>query len=86
MYPTNKTDELLQFKKQYEDFVIEGSFKDMYQEQKAERNKNISTKTTWIPHGFFRKINDFGDVEFFGCFIDGRLKGKCWKSLAGGKF
>ena len=36
------------------------------------------------PHGFCRVINANGDVEFFGCFLHGRLIGNCWKSLLGG--
>merc|ERR1712106_384762 len=38
------------------------------------------------PHGFFRHLNDFGDLEFFGCFSHGVLQGVCWKSLPGGGF
>ena len=53
-------------------------------EEDGIQKRKLST-TNWIPHGFFRKINEIGDVEFFGCFIDGHLRGKCWKSLAGGK-
>ena len=37
------------------------------------------------PHGFCRVISPNGDVEFFGCFLYGRLIGNCWKSLLGGK-
>ena len=37
-----------------------------------------------IANGFVRKLNDFGDVEFFGCFVDGRLHGTCIKTLLGG--
>ena len=36
------------------------------------------------PNGFCRVINANGDVEFFGCFLHGRLIGNCWKSLLGG--
>merc|ERR1719397_1377609 len=39
-----------------------------------------------LPHGFFRHLNQFGDLEFFGCFLRGRLVGVCWKSLPGGGF
>ena len=38
-----------------------------------------------IANGFVRKLNDFGDVEFFGCFVDGRLHGTCIKTLLGGE-
>ena len=67
--------------------VIEGSFKDVSPKQTQLENQRKPTKvgSDWIPHGFFRKISEFGDVEFFGCFMNGELKGKCWKSLIGGK-
>eukprot|EP00092_Neocalanus_flemingeri_P101392 GFUD01129637.1.p1 GENE.GFUD01129637.1~~GFUD01129637.1.p1 ORF type:complete len:350 (-),score=82.60 GFUD01129637.1:81-1130(-) len=39
-----------------------------------------------VPHGYFRHLNDFGDLEFFGCFFRGTLVGLCWKSLPGGGF
>lgn len=39
-----------------------------------------------LPHGFFRKLNQDGDIEFFGCFLHGQLYGNCWKSLTGGGF
>ena len=71
----------MQFKKIKEDILFEGSFKDIDQHTTKEEIQ----KNNWIPHGFFRKVNEFGDIEFFGCFIDGHLRGKCWKSLAGGK-
>jgi len=38
------------------------------------------------PHGFFRHLNDYGDLEFFGFFCSGVLQGVCWKSLPGGGF
>jgi len=38
------------------------------------------------PHGYFRHINSFGDVEFFGCFVRGVVHGVCWRSLPGGGF
>lgn len=38
------------------------------------------------PHGYFRHINGYGDLEFFGCFHRGTLLGVCWKSLPGGGF
>jgi len=81
----SKIDNVLQFKKEFEDSVIEGSFKDVCLETKEEptQQKKIGG-TPWIPHGFFRKINEFGEIEFFGCFINGCLRGKCWKSLIGG--
>ena len=74
------------FKKQYDDdILIEGSFRECCKESETRENKNGGkTTNNWVPHGFFRKVNDFGEIEFFGCFIDGRLQGKCWKSLAGG--
>ena len=82
----NKFDNVLQFKKESQDVVLEGSFKDLQEPRENGRNdKRNSSGTTWIPHGFFRKINEFGEIEFFGCFIDGELKGKCWKSVIGGK-
>ena len=28
------------------------------------------------PHGYFRHINGYGDLEFFGCFHRGTLLGK----------
>ena len=76
---------MLQFKKEFEDSVIEGSFKDVRETTSQDHNKRKPIGgALWIPHGFFRKINEYGDVEFFGCFIDGRLRGKCWKSMIGG--
>merc|ERR1719348_2706367 len=39
-----------------------------------------------LPHGFFRHINSYGDLEFFGCFCRGTLVGVCWRSLPGGGF
>ena len=39
-----------------------------------------------IPHGYFRHINCFGDLEFLGCFSHGTLISVCWKSLPGGSF
>ena len=82
----NKFDNVLQFKKESQDVVLEGSFKDLQEARENGRNnERNSSGTTWIPHGFFRKINEFGEIEFFGCFIDGELKGKCWKSVTGGK-
>jgi len=38
------------------------------------------------PHGFFRHLNSYGDLEFFGCFNRGSLIGVCWRSLPGGGF
>nr|ADD38189.1 Histone-lysine N-methyltransferase SETD7 [Lepeophtheirus salmonis] len=38
------------------------------------------------PHGFFRIMNKYGDLVFFGCFIYGRLHGQSLKSLVGGGF
>jgi len=37
-----------------------------------------------VPHGVFRKVNEYGDVDFFGLFFRGNLVGRCWKSLPGG--
>jgi len=54
-----------------DDSVEEGSYK-VFDDHKK------------IPHGVFRKINEFGDVEFFGIFYNGNLAGRCWKSLPGG--
>ena len=28
------------------------------------------------PHGYFRHINGYGDLEFFGCFYRGTLLGE----------
>ena len=28
------------------------------------------------PHGYFRQINSYGDLDFFGCFYRGTLLGK----------
>ena len=28
------------------------------------------------PHGYFRHINSYGDLEFFGCFHRGTMLGK----------
>jgi hypothetical protein len=42
--------------------------------------------TDGVANGFVRKINEFGDVEFFGCFVDGKLHGTCIKTLAGGQW
>lgn len=39
-----------------------------------------------VPHGFFRHLNSFGDLEFFGCFSHGTMVGVCWRSLPGGGF
>lgn len=39
-----------------------------------------------VPHGYFRILNSFGDLEFFGCFFRGLMLGVCWKSLPGGGF
>jgi len=39
-----------------------------------------------VPHGYFRHLNMFGDLEFFGCFSEGFLVGVCWRSLPGGGF
>jgi len=39
-----------------------------------------------VPHGYFRHINSYGDLEFFGCFHMGTMLGVCWKSLPGGGF
>ena len=64
--------------------MIEGSFKTKTCRTELDKKSSIKWKHLQ-PHGFFRKINDLGEIEFFGCFIDGHLKGKCWKSLAGGK-
>ena len=38
-----------------------------------------------FPNGFFRSINEFGDVEFWGCFVEGKLHGTCLKTLVGGE-
>lgn len=38
------------------------------------------------PHGYFRQINSYGDLDFFGCFYRGTMLGVCWKSLPGGGF
>ena len=29
-----------------------------------------------LPHGYFRHLNSFGDLEFFGCFFRGSLLGE----------
>ena len=29
-----------------------------------------------VPHGYFRHINSYGDLEFFGCFFRGTMLGK----------
>ena len=29
-----------------------------------------------LPHGYFRHLNTFGDLEFFGCFFRGSLLGE----------
>ena len=39
-----------------------------------------------VPHGYFRHLNTFGDLEIFGCFFRGTLVGVCWRSLPGGSF
>ena len=39
-----------------------------------------------VPHGYFRHLNTFGDLEFFGCFFRGTMVGVCWRSLPGGGF
>jgi len=39
-----------------------------------------------VPHGYFRHLNSFGDLEFFGCFSHGTMVGVCWRSLPGGGF
>jgi hypothetical protein len=41
--------------------------------------------TGGVPHGFFRVINEFGDVDFFGCFVSGKLHATCVKTLVGGR-
>ena len=28
------------------------------------------------PHGYFRQINSYGDLDFFGCFYRGTMLGK----------
>ena len=39
-----------------------------------------------VPHGFCRIISPDGDLDFYGCFVNGALVGNCWKGLLGGKF
>lgn len=39
-----------------------------------------------VPHGYFRHINAYGDIELFCCFIRGSIHGPCWKGLPGGGF
>jgi len=39
-----------------------------------------------VPHGYFRHINAYGDIELFCCFIRGIMHGPCWKGLPGGGF
>ena len=34
------------------------------------------------PHGYFRHLNTFGDLEFFGCFYRGSMLGERIKSLS----
>ena len=46
---------------------------------------NYKYGTEDMPHGFFRKLNQFGDIEFCACFVNGHLHGPVWKSLVGGK-
>ena len=29
-----------------------------------------------LPHGYFRHLNSFGDLEFFGCFFRGSMLGE----------
>ena len=29
-----------------------------------------------LPHGYFRHINTYGDLEFFGCFYRGTMLGE----------
>jgi len=38
------------------------------------------------PHGFFRVINEYGDLDYFGCIVNGIQQGVCWRSVAGGGF
>ena len=39
-----------------------------------------------VPHGYCRIISPDGDLDFYGCFVNGALVGNCWKGLLGGKF
>ena len=39
-----------------------------------------------IPNGYCRVISPDGDLDFFGCFVNGSLVGNCWKGLMGGNF
>ena len=65
--------------------MLEGSFKDVHEHgENGTSSARKSSGSTWIPHGYFRKINEFGEIEFFGCFINGKLRGKCWKGVIGG--
>ena len=77
---------VLYFRKDCDDEnVIEGFFKEEDHETKDHETSCMKKKKVLVPHGFIRKINDLGELEFFGCFVDGHHIGKCWKSLAGGK-
>lgn len=57
-------------------FRIRSDDNDAVFEGNVESNEN--------PHGFCRVINSNGDLEFFGCFVNGQLVGKCWRGLIGG--
>ena len=39
-----------------------------------------------FPDGFCRVISPDGDLDFYGCFVNGSLIGNCWKGLLGGEY
>jgi histone-lysine N-methyltransferase SETD7 len=39
-----------------------------------------------VPHGYFRKTSEDGDIELFCCFVNGHQHGPAWKGLIGGGF
>jgi len=39
-----------------------------------------------VPHGYFRCINSYGDVDLFCCFVRGIIHGVSWRGLPGGGF
>ena len=85
-----KVDNVLYIKREHNGVVVEGSFKkeDLPTQQTTGQELVESLKigsSSYMPHGFFRKINRLGRIDFFGCFIEGNLRGKCWKTLNGGR-
>ena len=62
---------------------LKGEFRLRCDDNDAVFEGNVDNNGT--PHGFCRVINPNGDVDFFGCFLHGKLIGNCWKSLLGGK-